>query len=86
MVSDIATEVLNFLIEGVAKLGEGITFILPKWSPFDGVESLFGAEAMGYINYFLPIEECVNTLVAWGVAILLWYGWAILLRWVKAVE
>lgn len=78
-------EVINWLIDKVATLGEGITGLLPQ-SPFKGLQLAFDSKLLGYINYYVPIKEAVDILVAWGAAILLWYAYSIILRWVKAIE
>ena len=78
-------DVINWFIDKVALLGEGVTAILPR-SPFTYLNVALDAKWLGYINYFLPVSEVLNILVAWGAAILLWYAYQILLRWVKAVR
>lgn len=76
---------MNFLIEAVALLGEGLTSILPK-SPFSALELAFDSDLLRHVNYYVPIKECVDIAVAWGAAILIWYAWQIVLRWVKAIQ
>lgn len=78
-------DLLNGLIEILAKLGEGIVWLLPT-SPFTGLQNTFGAELLGYINYYIPIREMLDVASGWLTAIALWYLYSILLRWAKAVQ
>lgn len=43
-------------------------------------------EAMGYLNFFIPVYTIVGMLESWLVAILVYYFLQIILRWVKAIE
>jgi hypothetical protein len=77
--------IVNGVIELIAKLGEAIIWLLPK-SPFSAIQNLFDGEWLGYVNYYIPIAEMVNFASAWLLAIGLWYLYAIILRWVKAIR
>lgn len=79
------SDVINWLIEQVATLGEGITALLPR-SPFNSLSFAIDSELLGYVNYFMPVDEAMSVLVVWGAAILLWYGYRIILKWVNAAE
>lgn len=78
-------DVVNFLLDICGKLGEGLTWLLPQ-SPFSGLQLIIDSDILGYINYFVPIAEMVNIGMAWLTAIALWYVYAIVLRWVKAIQ
>ena len=43
-------------------------------------------EWLGYINYFIPLNEFAAMLAAWMVAIGLYYLVSIVLRWMRAVS
>jgi hypothetical protein len=77
--------ILNTLIDIASGIADGLMWLLPI-SPFSALELVFDNNLMGYINFFLPVQEAVNLLVGWGVAIGLWYLYALILRWVKAVR
>lgn len=57
-------------------------------SPFDFITSgLSGyADYIAQINYFLPIYEMIAIGQAWLLCVVIWYGYVIVLRWIKAVE
>ena len=77
--------IVNTLIDIASGIADGIVWLLPI-SPFAAMELVFDGELMGYINHFLPVQEAVNILVGWGVAIGVWYLYALILRLVKAVR
>ena len=77
--------IVNTLIDIASAIADGLMWLLPI-SPFSTLELVFDNDLMGHINYFLPVQEAVNILVAWGVAIGIWYLYALVLRWVKAVR
>ena len=56
-------------------------------SPFRRAIDLIGQiPYMEYIAWFIPIEEIVMILMWWGSAIIIYYGYMIVLRWVKAID
>ena len=61
--------------------------LLPD-SPFVFLDS-FEAPAtliMGYVNWFIDFGSIVIILAGWIGCILLWYGYQIVLRWIKVIE
>lgn len=71
-VGNIINNILNFVL-----------MVLPD-SPFTLLDNSPIADIIGYINYFVPIDFMVDTLSAWTAAILIYYCFQIILRWVKA--
>lgn len=56
-------------------------------SPFRRAIDLIGQiPYMEYIAWFVPIEEIIMILMWWGSAIIIYYGYMIVLRWVKAID
>lgn len=41
---------------------------------------------MGYVNWFIDFGTIINISLGWAACILLWYGYQIVLRWVKVIE
>ncbi len=41
---------------------------------------------LGYANYFLPISEIVATLGLWSAAIVVYFIYSIVLRFIKAID
>jgi hypothetical protein len=77
--------IVNTLINIASGIADGLVWLLPM-SPFSALELAFDSELMGYINYFLPVSEAVNLLAGWGIAILAWYLYMLILRWIKAIR
>lgn len=42
--------------------------------------------ALGYLNYFVPVSEMIVILESWLAAILVFYIYQLVLRWVKLIE
>lgn len=60
--------------------------LLPK-SPFtEFIAELRGAEWLSALNWVCPVGTFVKIAGAWGTAILVFYAYQIILRWVKAVD
>ena len=61
--------------------------LLPE-SPFSFLTD-YGAPAalvMSYVNWFIDFGTIIRMLSAWVACILVWYGYQIVLRWIKVVE
>lgn len=57
---------------------------LSPFAPF--IQSLEEFPYLGYINWFIPINQFVKIGIAWCSAIFLWYFYGLVLRWIKAIE
>lgn len=56
-------------------------------SPFRKAVDLIGTiPYLDAINWFIPIDDCILILMWWGTAIALYYGYMIILRWIKAID
>lgn len=65
---------------------DSLKTVLPL-SPFSSfLEQFNELPYMGYINWFLPIGAAIKVLEAWLAAILLFYLYSIVLRWIKAIQ
>lgn len=40
---------------------------------------------MGYVNWFIDFGSIVNITLGWAACILVWYGYQIVLRWIKVI-
>lgn len=78
-------DVINNAIELLARLGEAVVSIMIP-SPFTLLENALPPELLGYINFYVPVEEMLNLGTGWILAIGVWYFVSIVLRWAKAVE
>ena len=66
--------------------GDVITNILPR-SPFSGfIQSIGNLPFLGWLNWFVPVEQLVNIFGAWLAAVALFYLYQIVLRWVKVIQ
>lgn len=55
-------------------------------SPFNLIEKTPIADYLGYINWFVPVDYILSTLSAWIIAIGIFYGYKIILAWIKAIN
>lgn len=56
-------------------------------SPFQSFLKVLGEiPALGYLNYFVPVSEMVVILESWLSAILIFYAYQLIMRWVKLIE
>ena len=76
---------ISWLIDALNWALSKIFFFLPE-SPFKGVLSDFADnEVLQYINWFLPVGEIVGILALWLTAIIGFYAYQVILRWIKAI-
>jgi hypothetical protein len=78
--------VLNFIITAFGTMISSIFGLLPV-SPFSTAISFSGVS--GYLSglaWFVPINIIITMSETWLAAILVYYGYMIVLRWVKVVS
>lgn len=57
---------------------------LSPFAPY--IEQFAGLPYMSWLNWFIPVGDILNVLAAWLTAIVLFYAYSIVLRWVKAIS
>lgn len=82
---DIFKSCFNWLTNELSNILSWICFMLPD-SPFKLLDFTPLRDFLPYINYFVPLDFIINLLTAWGSAILLYYGFHMVLRWIKALN
>ena len=76
----------NNILSWIQDKAQFLLNFLPT-SPFRKAIDLIGnIPYMEEIAWFVPIQEIVLILMWWGSAITLYYGYMIVLRWVKAID
>ena len=55
-------------------------------SPFVMIDNSPVSKFLGYLNYFLPIDFMISTAEAWLAAVVVYYLYSAVLRWIKAVS
>lgn len=76
-------EFMNSMFDGLA---QSLKSVLPL-SPFSQYISQFrDLPYLGWINWLLPIGPAINVLTAWLGAILVFYVYSIVMRWIKAIS
>jgi len=67
------------------RLIDRLLALLPL-SPFaDFVDQFSGLPWLGVLNWFFPVRQCLIVMTAWLAAILLFYAYSIVMRWVKVI-
>lgn len=82
---DIFGSIFGWLTDQLKTVLSWIVSVLPD-SPFTLLDMTPLHDYLPYINYFIPMDYILSTLTAWGAAILIYYCYHIILRWVKAVN
>lgn len=82
---DVFNTVLDWLGNQINNLLSFLCVVLPD-SPFQALSNSPIGEYLGIINYFVPIDFMLNVTTAWLACILVYYGFSILMRWVKAIQ
>jgi hypothetical protein len=56
-------------------------------SPFlPAIQQLSALPYLGYINWFVPVGTFVKIGSMWTAAILAYYAWSVIARWVKLLS
>ncbi len=77
---------LNGIGETVSSLGETLIELLPK-SPFYYIDANPEVkQVLRYLNWFFPIDLMIPILEFWLLAIVGYYIFQVILRWVKIIE
>lgn len=64
---------------------DNIVHLLPQ-SPFaEFLDEFSDLPALGYLNWFFPVRDCLRVMVAWLAAIALFYLYSVIMRWVKMI-
>ena len=77
-------DILRWLGDQIVYILSFIFDLLPD-SPFQLLDYTPIADIIHYINYFVPLDFMLSVLTAWGTCIVLYYGYSIVLRWLKAI-
>ncbi len=75
----------NWLTDRINDIQVVLFALLPD-SPFQFTLPPEVQEILGYINWLIPFYMFGNTLLVWSSAILIYYAYQTILRWVKAIE
>ena len=63
-----------------------ILAFLPN-SPFTTVaNSISNIPYLQYLNWFFPVTECITVLEVWLSAVLIYYVYSAIMRWVKVIS
>jgi len=79
---------MQFITQPFLDLIEWVLSILPN-SPFLILDTIDTTEFYQYIkwmNWFIPMSAIVQVITLWCSAILIYYVYQIVLRWVKAIQ
>ena len=72
-------------IGGVVNSLLSFVFSFLPTSPFKGMfEVMVDNEILQYLNWFVPIGDFITILSVWLGAIVVFYSYQIVLRWIKA--
>ena len=64
---------------------ESVLKVLPL-SPFRQYLTYFaGWEYLGWLNWFFPFKAIFAILRTWLTAVGVYYGWSVVLRWIKII-
>jgi hypothetical protein len=87
------TDILNGIqgiIDWFAEIGHYIINLLPN-SPFSlieniGLDEVMGSKWLEWLNWLLPLKQIIAILQLWVSAIVVYYIYQAILRWVKAIQ
>jgi len=81
---DFATLFTDFT-DWLAEFAYKIVNLLPP-SPFAVLDNSAISPYLPYLNWFIPFDYIVAVLTYWTGAIVIYYVWVTLLRWVKVIQ
>lgn len=76
---------LDFFADLFNAFADQLMKVLPT-SPFaDSISKIENLPYLKWINWFIPVGDIITVLTGWLVTIALFYGYSIVLRWIKAI-
>lgn len=55
-------------------------------SPFQmAIQSVGSIPYLSYLNWFFPVTECIAVLEVWLSAIVIYYVYSAIMRWIKII-
>ena len=76
---------LEFFGEMMGSFASTLLEVLPS-SPFrEYIEAFSELPYLGYLNWFIPVGHCVAVGASWLAAIVLFYVYSIIMRWLKMI-
>lgn len=85
MLSGAMNSVTNWLSDFINEI-QAVLFALLPDSPFQFTLPREVTEILGYINWVIPFYMIGNTLLVWCSAILIYYAYQTILRWIKSIQ
>ena len=82
---DVFRQIFDWLGSALNSVLGWVLFVLPD-SPFKLLSNSPISEYINYINYFVPIDYILSTLGLWIVAVGSYYGYKLILAWIKAIN
>ena len=78
------TDILNFILDSATTFLTSILNLLPQ-SPFLAISNVAVAQWLPSLNWIIPIAEIIAILQAWVAAVLVFYSFKIIMRWIKVI-
>lgn len=82
---DVFRQIFDWLGNALNDVLGWILCVLPD-SPFKLLSNSPISDYIGYINYFIPIDYILSTLSLWLIAVGAYYGYKVILAWIKAIN
>lgn len=77
---------VTYMKELLDKFLQAVLSLFPL-SPFlPAIEELSALPYLGYINWFVPVGAFIRIGSLWAAAILAYYAWSVIARWVKLLS
>lgn len=82
---DVFKQIFDWLGNALNQVLSWVLFMLPD-SPFKLLSNSPISQYLPYINYFIDVATIFDILVAWITCIGIYYGYQVILRWIKAIN
>jgi hypothetical protein len=82
---DVFKQIFDWLGNALNQVLSWVLFMLPD-SPFKLLSNSPISQYLPYINYFIDVATILDILVAWITCIGIYYGYQVILRWIKAIN
>ena len=84
-ISSFFSGAFNWLADFINEIQAFLFMLLPD-SPFQFEFPSEVNEILGYINWIIPFYMIGNTLLIWCSAVLVYYAYQTILRWIKSIQ
>lgn len=78
-------DLINWIIKALGSVLSWIINLLPN-SPFTILDNSSVTQYLSGLSWFIPFQQIISILEAWLAAIVIYYLYSAIMRWIKVIS